>query len=361
MSGWVSVWAPLPLSAWLRRPTDPLPFPLGTPGWRLYEEGRDAVWHGVRALGLGAGDQVLSPAYHAGPDVEAMLRAGMDVRFYAGGADLQPDADELEELIGPRTRALYLVHYLGFPQDAPRWRAWCDERGLLLLEDAAQAWLSTRDGVPVGSAGDLALWSVYKMVPTPGGAVAICREPLPGGRRSAGFPAGTLAHMHGAWLGQRWGALRRLRRDDNEEEFDAVTHTDLGDPDAPPARTTRYLMRRLGSASVAAVRRENYGRLLEALREHVPSPFGRLPEGACPWFFPVETENRRGMIEHLAAAGIGAMEFWSKGHPLLGDSEFPAATRRRAATVALPVHHLLRAADVDRIAVATGAWYRRGP
>lgn len=359
MSGWLSVWVPLPPAAWVRRPVEPAPFPLDVPGCRLYEEGRDAVWHGVRALGLGAGDQVLSPAYHAGPDVEAMIRAGIEVRFYAGSGELEPDPDELERLVGPRTRALYLVHYLGFPQDIARWRAWCDERGLLLIEDAAQAWLSARDGVPVGSIGDLALWSVYKMVPTPDGALAICRKPLPAPRGSARPRAGKLIHLQGAWLGQRWGALRRLRRGAAEEEFDAIAHSELGDPDAPPASATRYLARRLGGPRVASVRRENYRRLLEDLADHVPAPFDRLPDGACPWLFPVETEDRDGMLDHLAARGIGAMAFWSAGHPAVEGSDFPDAARRRATTVALPVHHELRASDVDRIAAAARDWYGR--
>jgi dTDP-4-amino-4,6-dideoxygalactose transaminase len=359
MTGWAGVWAPLPLPVWVRRAVDPPPFPLDVPGWRLYEEGRDAVWHGVRALGLGSGDEVLSPAYHAGPDVEAMLRAGMEVRFYAGNDRLEPDSAELEGLVTPRTRALYLVHYLGFPQDAALWRAWCDERGLLLIEDAAQAWLSTRDGVPVGSFGDLALWSVYKMVPTPDGAVAICREPLSNGSGPAGIPLGKLVHMHGAWLGQRWGVLRRLRGGgETEEEFDWDDHFALGDPDAPVARTTRYLMRRLGDESVAEARRENYRVLLDSLADHVPGPFDQLPDGASPWFFPVESDDRDGMSEHLAERGVGAMAVWSEAHPALDPAAFPEAARRRQVTLALPVHDQLRAGDVDRIAAAATDWYR---
>jgi perosamine synthetase len=360
MSGWLSVWAPLPPAAWLRGPVEPPPFPLGDPGCRLYEEGRDAVWQGVRALGLGEGDEVLSPAYHAGPDVEAMIRAGIDVRFYAGDSNLEPDAEELDRLRGPRTRALYLVHYIGVPQDAARWREWCDERDLLLIEDAAQAWLSERDGMPVGSLGDLALWSVYKMVPTPDGAVAICKRPLSGPSGSAGLGAGKLIHMQGAWLGQRWGELRKLRGSrDDADEFDAIAHFDLGDPEAAPARATPYLLRRLGDPSVAVSRRRNYERLLEDLSDHVPAPFDRLSEGACPWLFPVEDEDRAGMLCHLEARGIGAMAFWKPFHPAIEASRFPDVVHRRATAVALPVHHELREGDLDRIAAATRDWYRR--
>jgi dTDP-4-amino-4,6-dideoxygalactose transaminase len=358
MSGWLSVWAPLPPAAWLRRPVEPPPFPLEVPGCRLYEEGRDAVWHGVRALGLGEGDEVLSPAYHAGPDVEAMIRTGIEVRFYAGRSNLEPDAEELDRLRGPRTRALYLVHYLGSPQDAARWRAWCDERDLLLIEDAAQAWLSERDGMPVGSLGDLVLWSVYKMVPTPDGTVAICKRPLSGPSGSPGLRAGKLTHMQGAWLGQRWGALRRLRRA-GDEAFDAIAHFDLGDPDAAPSRATPYLLRRLGDPGVAPARRRNYMRLLEDLSDHVPVPFDRLADGACPWLFLVETEDRAGMLQYLETRGIGGMAFWEPFHPSAEAERFPDAAHRRATAVALPVHHELREGDLDRIANAALGWYRR--
>lgn len=357
MGGWLGVWPPLPPGAWLRRSVDPLPYPLGEPGSRLYREGRDAVWHGVRALGLVPGDQVLVPAYHAGPEVEALVRAGQEVIFYEGDEDLRPEASELEGLVGPRTRALSLVHYLGFPQDAASWRAWCDERGILLIEDAAQAWLASREGTPVGALGDLALWSVYKIVGTPDGALAICRDPLAPTPRARKLSLGKLAHMHGAWLGQRWVAVGRLRKG-AEYPFDAAVHNVLDDPNAPASASTSYLLRRLSDPHVAERRRRNYQRLLEALADRVPRPFGQLLEGACPWFFPVETDDKLGLIAHLAAKGVGSMDFWSLPHPAMDAERFPRAARRRGRTVALPVHQELREGDVQRVADAAEAWYQ---
>jgi len=113
---------------------------------QLLARGRQCVWHGVRVLGLGEGDEVLVPAYHSGAEVTALVAAGIACRFYDGTELLEPDEAELAGLAGPRTRALYLTHFLGFPQDAARWRRWCGERGLLLLEDAAHAWLAEADG-----------------------------------------------------------------------------------------------------------------------------------------------------------------------------------------------------------------------
>ena len=85
---------------------------------------------------VGEGDHhdprgVLAPAFHHGSEIEALLRAGLECRFYEVGESLAPDPAELESLVGPRTRALLLIHYLGRPQAAARWREWCDERELL--------------------------------------------------------------------------------------------------------------------------------------------------------------------------------------------------------------------------------------
>jgi dTDP-4-amino-4,6-dideoxygalactose transaminase len=65
---------------------------------------------------------VLVPAYHHGSEIEALLQAGLRIRYYEVDRALEPDAAALESLLGPDVRALYLIHYLGFPQDAPRWR-----------------------------------------------------------------------------------------------------------------------------------------------------------------------------------------------------------------------------------------------
>ena len=152
---WLSVWPPLPLTIYFRRRSDDRPFPLDDERCRLYARARHALWQGVQAIGLRPGDEVLVPAYHHGSEIESLIRAGLVCRFYEATATLAPDRAELEELLSPSTRALYLIHYLGFAQDASRWRRWCDEHGLLLLEDAAQAWLATCDGNPAGSCGDL--------------------------------------------------------------------------------------------------------------------------------------------------------------------------------------------------------------
>ena len=161
----------------MRRPLRRLPFPLEEPTCRVVAWARHGVWHGVRALGLQAGDAVLVPAWHHGSEVEALRQAGLDCRFYDSGPSLEPDPAEIDALVDSDVRALYLTHSLGFPRDARRWRAWCDARGLLLIEDAAQAWLATRDGHPAGSLGDLAVFCLYKTFGLAEGAALVSASP----------------------------------------------------------------------------------------------------------------------------------------------------------------------------------------
>lgn len=356
-AGLLDVWPPLPPSAYFRRPPASLPFPLEDRRCTLYARGRSGLYHGLRALGLHPEDEVLMPAYHHGSEVEAAVRAGLGCRFYEGNERLEPDAGELERLLGPRVRALHLTHYLGFPQDAVRWRAWCDERGLLLIEDAAQAWLA-RDGVgrPLGSLGDLTVFCLYKSFGVPDGAAVLSRVRIDGATsRDSEF--GALARRHVAWLAARSGlaatlvlARRRERPYDPESDF-AVDDTTAG----AAGRLSTTLIRRLVRKDAAGARRAVYARLLEALGEHVPAPFAELPSGASPFAFPVETDRKTMVLAALAQQRIHALDLWSVPHPSLPADEFPEAARRRTRAVGLPVHQELKPADVERIAAAAAA------
>jgi len=346
----LSVLPPLPLAVYARRPAG-LPFPLGQPACTLFARARHGLWHGVRALGLGPGDEVLVPAYHHGSEIEAFARAGITCRFYDVAEDLRPDPGELEALLGPRTRALHLIHYLGFPQDAPRWRAWCDGRGLLLSEDAAQAWLGSVGERPLGSFGDLAIFCLYKTFGLPDGAALLSSVPPAVGPRSAATGLGRLARRHARWLEARSAAfatigagLRRPRRYSPENDFA------LGDPDSAPSGATRLLLSRVADEAVAARRRDNYRFLLAELGDLAPAPFDALPDGAAPHAFPVETDDGATMLRRLADHGIRAFSFWTHHHPLLPATGFPNAAAWRARLVVLPVHQELRPEDLRRIA-----------
>jgi dTDP-4-amino-4,6-dideoxygalactose transaminase len=349
----IAFWPPIPPSAYLRRPAAPLPFPFDRTACRLYGMGRHALWQGVRSLPLDPGDQVLVPAYHHGSEVEALVRAGLSSRFYEAQDDLAPDAAELQRLLTPRVKALYLIHYLGFPQDARRWRSWCDERGLLLFEDAAMAWPGTAAGHPLGSHGDLTIFSPWKAVGLPEtGALLMRGQPPPPPSRRGRVAPRALLDSHRAWLARR---LPVLGKDPPRGGcFDARDFA-LGDPWVRPAGLSAWLLRRLYAPEIVVRRRVNFTWLLERFGDRVPPPFTELPPGTFPMAFPIVAADRSGLRATLADRGIEAVELWAHPHPSLPVELFPGAAKRRSTCLALPVHQGLGRNELEAIARAVAA------
>lgn len=346
----ISLWPPLPLRVYARRRAVALPFPLDRPECRIFARGRHALMEGARVHGLGHGAQILTPAYNHGSEVEALAKLGAECVFYGGTDRLEPDERELEQLLGPRVRALSLIHYLGFPQDAARWRRWCDDHGLLLIEDSAQSWLGEVGGTPVGSHGDIAMFCLYKTFGFPDGA-ALLSPRVPVGPKAVG-PSGvaTALRRHAAWIASRSRiASEIVGRLQHDEAYDPTLDFALGDPEEGPTAATLRLLPYVIDRSAPAARRTNYRQLLDAFAGMVPPPFDILPAGASPFVFPVETDDPPAMLRRLGQHGVIGAAFWSAFHPSIPRNRFPALSVRRARTVSLPVHQELTAADLDRI------------
>jgi dTDP-4-amino-4,6-dideoxygalactose transaminase len=355
----MAVWPPLPPAVYGRRPAQDLPFPLDQGGCVLFSRGRHAIWHGIRALGLPPESVVLVPAYHCSSEIEALVRAGVECRFYEGSASLEPDEDELAQLLDEHVVALYVIHYLGFPQDVLRWRRWCDAHGILLIEDVAQGWLGTIDGRPIGSLGDISIFTFYKTLGLPDGAALLFRDGLDALAQRGAFGLGMVGIRHTEWLLARSALLAgledRLRsalRRDGRGIAPATSAASVGNFDVPPARATRFLLPRLVDATIADRRRRNYEHLLMELGDVVASPFARLPAGACPWAFMVEVEDRRSVMDRLLRHRIRAIDFWHQPHSLLPAHRFPQASALRARLVGIPVHQELRERDLARLGPA---------
>jgi dTDP-4-amino-4,6-dideoxygalactose transaminase len=352
--------APLPPSIWMQRPSPRLPFPLDEPGCRLFSRGRHGLFQALRSAGLRADDEVLVPAYHHGSEIEVHVRAGLRCRFYDATETLEPDEDGLRRLLGRGTRALHLTHFLGFPQNAARWREWCNENGLLLIEDAAQAWLAEQDGRPVGKSADIAIYCLYKTFGLPDGAALFSRIPVPPseGRRRLG--AGAIGFDHALWMTSRSPLLSRLaQRLYRRRSYSADRDFALGDPASAPSIVTLLALPRLAHAEAAARRRRNYEALLGALGDHVPRAFRRLPSGASPFVFPIVSTDKTALLEHLRARGIRALDLWSTPHPALPAADYPVAGTLRTTVVGLPVHQELRDEDLTRIAATAREWLER--
>ncbi|HWL65743.1 MAG TPA: DegT/DnrJ/EryC1/StrS family aminotransferase, partial [Actinomycetota bacterium] len=253
----------------------------------LFKLGRHCLWHGLRSIGLDAGG-VLVPAYHHGSEIEVLRVAGLDLRFYDVTDSLEPNVDELTDSDLDGVRALYLIHYLGFPQNAGKWRRWCDDRGLLLIEDVAQGWLGNSDGRPLGAYGDVSIFCLYKQLGVPdGGALATTGDVSSVATRSLGV--GRLFRRHAAWASSRSAALARLTPPHVDRPKEAIADAEfrLGDPWTPPSGATNYLLPRLCHPAVAEMRRDNYRYLADRLGDLIAPGFDGLPEGASPFAFPI--------------------------------------------------------------------------
>jgi len=311
-------------------------------------------------MGLGPGDAVLAPAYHHGSEIEALFRVGVKVRYFDVTAGLEPVPAELDRLLGPEVRVLLLIHYLGFPQDAGRWRDWCDDRGLWLVEDAAQAWLATRDDIPVGSHGDLAIFCMYKTIGVPDGAALICRRPVspPTSRRKLGLLG--LVRRHGAWLAQRDALAATVltelsepsKRIAGRRSRSAKDEFELGDPNQPRSLAAERILPKVYHESIADRRRANYRYLLKRLSACVPAPFASLPDGASPFAFPIEADEPGRLVKDLQLRGVNAVLLWKHPHPSLAVANYPIARRLRETLIALPVHQELTSANLCQIADA---------
>lgn len=124
--------------------------------------GMDAIEIGLRTLGIGPGDEVITTSMTAFATVLAIFRAGAIPVL----ADIEPETallsmESVARCISPRTKAVLLVHLYGQIRDMENWDAFCREHNLMLLEDCAQAHLAQWRGRVAGSFGRFGAYSFY--------------------------------------------------------------------------------------------------------------------------------------------------------------------------------------------------------
>lgn len=124
--------------------------------------GTDALVVALEALGVEAGDEVVTVANTAAPTVVAINTVGARARF----VDIDPqtmlmDIDALEGVLSERTRCILPVHLYGQCVDMDPVLELARARGVPVLEDCAQAHGATLRGARAGSFGDIAAFSFY--------------------------------------------------------------------------------------------------------------------------------------------------------------------------------------------------------
>jgi dTDP-4-amino-4,6-dideoxygalactose transaminase len=128
--------------------------------------GTDALWLALEGAGVGPGDAVITTCFSFFATVSAILRAGAQpllVDIDPETFNLDPAAAKacLKSATGPAVRAILPVHLYGQITDWDRFEILKQEHGVLLIEDAAQAFGASWDGRKAGALGDAATFSFY--------------------------------------------------------------------------------------------------------------------------------------------------------------------------------------------------------
>jgi dTDP-4-amino-4,6-dideoxygalactose transaminase len=138
---------------------------VGTPHAATASSGTAALHLACKAAGLGLGDEVIVPAITFVASASACRFVGAEPVLcdVLGAYDFNVDVEDVARRITARTRAVIAVHFCGYPADVLALRKLCDEHGLVLIEDCAQAIGAHVDttGRQVGTVGELGCFSFF--------------------------------------------------------------------------------------------------------------------------------------------------------------------------------------------------------
>ena len=125
--------------------------------------GTAALHIAVAAAGIGPGDEVItSPITDIGTVIGVIFQQGVPVFADLGASTYNLDPADVERRITPKTKAIIAVHLCGNPCDLHALKALADKHGLVLIEDAAQAWGAKYRGQPIGTIGHITCFSLQQ-------------------------------------------------------------------------------------------------------------------------------------------------------------------------------------------------------
>ena len=318
---------------------------------RVVSSATAALEIALQVAGIGPGDEVITPAmtFFAAPSM--IVRAGATPVF----VDVEPGTRNLDlaaaaARVGPRTRAIMPTHFAGLPCDMDVLYALAARHGLRVIEDAALAIGSSWRGKPIGSFGDMCVFSFHpnkNVTAIEGGALVIRDE------REAQLVE-TL----------RFHGITRLP--DGTRDV-AVAGGKFNLPDVNAAVGLRQLAR---LPEFNARRRALAARYFARFRTdppcELPHPGYPGDEAGHSWNMfapllplPELALTRKAFRDALAARGIGTGVSYEAAHLATAYRRFgyhrgdlPHTERIADTTVTLPLFPTMTDADVDRVCAA---------
>jgi perosamine synthetase len=308
--------------------------------------GTTALHLGVRALGWGPGDEVLTSPFSFVASANCLLYEGARPVF----CDVDPvtlnlDPAAVEAGLGERSAGILPVHIFGFPADLPALEEVATRRGLGILEDACEALGAVdSEGRRVGTRGNLATFAFYanKQMTTGEGGMIVPSSPEAAERLRSERNQGRAADM--GWL-DHGGLGFNYRLSDLAAALGVAQVEKLDD----------LLARRAAVASL-------YEQGLEGI-EGVAAPIASRGAERRSWFvYPVrlaEGTDRDAVIARLAERGIASKAYLPCIHLFphlreLGyrEGQFPVAEAAAAHSLALPFFPTMSESQVARVCEA---------
>ena len=301
---------------------------IGIPHAIAVSSGTDALLVALMALGIGPGDEVVTPTFSFFATAGSVARVGARPVF----VDVDPetlmlDIDCVRAAITPRTRAIMPVHLYGLCADVDALKAVAGP-GVHVIEDAAQAIGATYHGRPSGTLGTIGCFSFF---PT---------------KNLGGFGDGGLVTTTDASIADH---VRLLR---NHGAHPKYVHREIGGNfrlDALQAAVLRVKLPHLSEWN--SKRRVNAARYRELFAK--AGLAGRIglpvePPGRTHVYhqFVIRVPDRDAVRAHLATRGVGTEVYYpvpfhrqqcfaNLGHPL---DAFPNADAAASDVLALPIY-----------------------
>jgi perosamine synthetase len=305
--------------------------------------GTTALHLGVRALGWGSGDEVLTSPFTFVASANCLLYEGARPVFCdvdPGTLNLDPEA--VAASVGERTRGILPIHIFGYPAAMPELEALAAKHGLGLLEDACQALGAVdSEGRKVGARGNLATFAFYanKQLTTGEGGMIVPTDPALAARLRSERNQGRAEDM--GWLDHdRLGFNYRLS--DVAAALGVAQLEKLVEMLAARSRVAEMYEQRL--AGIDGLQTPLAGRGQELRSWFVYAAL--LPEGV----------DRDATVARLAERGVASKAYLPCIHLIphlreLGyrEGQFPVAEAASARSLALPFFPAMSEAQVERV------------
>lgn len=306
-------------------------------------DGTAALLLVLKALEMGPGDEVITAPNSFVASASSIVLAGATPRFADVGEDFNIDPVAVRACINERTKAIIAVHLGGRPADMDAINAVADRHGLVVIEDAAQAFGAKYGGRPVGSLGRAGCFSLHPLK-----AAGACGD------------AGMIT-TDDAGLADRLRLLRNHGITARQEDCSVWGYNARMDT----LQAALALVKLNYADEWTRARRANAAVYRRRLRGMVRMPDDRPADFAVYHTCPVEADRRDELFEHLQAQGIGCAVHYRKPIHLLPVArdlgyrrgDLPVAERQADRMLSLPIQQGLNESQIHRVCDAIEAFY----